>query len=64
MQTTNKGKPSTNIDLVFTQPIELRASLGCEQGKHKRLHSEIVKEDVTSNGRQRPIQAAGFKNVS
>ena len=63
-QTTDKGKPSTNFDLVFAQPTELRASSGCEQGKHKHLRSEIVKEDATSHGRQQLIKVVGFKNVS
>ena len=59
-QTADRGKPSADINVSFTLPVEY------EQRQHKRLYSKIVKEDIirVSNERQQPIQAVGFKNVS
>ena len=58
--------PSASTNYVFAQPTELEASSGHEQGRYKRLHSEIVKVDIirVSNERQQPIQAVDFKDVS
>ena len=65
-QTTDKGKPSTNINVLFALPEESRAPSEYEQGKHKRLRSKIVKEGITivDDGHQQLIQVVGSKDVS
>jgi hypothetical protein len=65
-QTADKGKPSADINLLFTLPAESNTPLKHEHGKHKCPHSEIVKEDATKDGdgRQQPIQVVGSKDIS
>ena len=65
-QIADKGKPSTDINVSFALLAESNAPSEYEQKKHKRLHSEIVKEGVTKIDDRHPqsIQAVGSKAVS
>ena len=64
-QIADKGKPSADINMIFARSAKLENPLGYEQNKSKRLHSEIVKENVMKidDERQQPIQAIGSEDV-
>ena len=65
-QTTDKGKPSADINVLFALPTESKVPSEYEKGKHKCLRSEIVKEGITKvdDGRQQLIQAIGSTDFS
>ena len=65
-QIADKGKPSTNIDMVFILPAEPKAPSECERSNHKRLRNEIVKEGVIKidGGHQQSIQVVGSEDIS
>ena len=65
-QTTDKGKPSANIDMVFILPAEPKAPSECERSNHKRLRNEIVKEGMIKidGGHQQSIQVVGSEDIS
>ena len=62
----DKGKPSTDINVLFALPVESNTPLEYEKREHKHLRSKIVKESVTKIGdkHQQPIQAVGSEDVS